>query len=207
MTTTYKILSVSNKNCVNSDLNSSFTLKVIQSPVGIRYPTEFALPFTDKPLEARRLTGNFTYSWNPVVGLDDFNKLNPVFNYDRTTEYTVTLRSNLGCVTVDTLLVRTVTEYTGELPADVFVPKAWTPNGDGKNDLLFPYPAKIRELKYFRVFNRWGQLMFETKQLMKGWNGMYNGKPQVMDAYSWTVEAIGIDGKVIKRSGNAALLR
>ena len=83
----------------------------------------------------------------------------------------------------------------------------FAPNGDGRNDLLLPFPAKIRELKYFRVFNRWGQLMFETKELMKGWNGVFNGKLQVADAYSWTAEAIGIDGSIIKRAGNSALLR
>jgi hypothetical protein len=49
--------------------------------------------------------------------------------------------------------------------------------------------------------------MFETKELMKGWNGNYNGKPQAMDAYTWVAEAIGMDGKIIKRSGNSALLR
>ena len=206
-TTTYRVTSVSNRNCVNSNLNSAFTLKVIPAPKGVRLPTEFAQPNNPKPLEARRLAGNFTFNWNPVVGLSDYNIPNPVFNYNKNTEYTITLRSNLGCVTIDTLLVRTVTEYSGDLPADFFVPKAWTPNGDGKNDILFPFPAKIKELRYFRVFNRWGQLMFETNQLMKGWNGMYNGRPQVMDSYSWIAEGVGIDGIIIKRTGNAALLR
>ena len=116
------------------------------------------------------------------------------------------MRSTTGCLTVDTLLVKVIDEYTGNLAPDLFVPKAWTPNGDGNNDLLFPFPAKIRELKYFRIFNRWGQLMFETNQLMKGWNGIFNGRPQVMDTYSWTAEAIGIDGTVIKRAGNFCLV-
>ena len=50
-------------------------------------------------------------------------------------------------------------------------------------------------------------MMFETKDLLKGWDGMFKGKPQVMDVYTWTAEAVGIDGTIIKRSGNAALLR
>ena len=117
------------------------------------------------------------------------------------------MRSSQGCLTVDTLLVKVMSQSSPDTEPDIFVPKAWTPNGDGHNDKLFPFPVNIRELRYFRVFNRWGQLMFETKDLLKGWDGIYNGKPQVMDAYTWTAEAIGIDGRIIKRSGNAALLR
>ena len=207
VTTTYTVTSVSNKTCINPNLKNSFTLAVIPSPKGIRYTTEFVLPKNSKQLHARNLGSGYSYNWNPPVGLNLYSIPNPVFNYDKTTEYTISLTSTRGCLTVDTLLVKVVTEYSGDLPAELFVPKAWTPNGDGKNDVLFPYPAKIKELRYFRVFNRWGQLMFETNQLLKGWNGIYNGKPQVMDSYFWIAEAIGIDGTIIKRSGNAALLR
>ena len=49
----------------------------------------------------------------------------------------------------------------------------------------------MKELKYFRVYNRWGQLMFETRLWAQGWDGMFNGQPQVMDVYTWTVEATG----------------
>jgi gliding motility-associated-like protein len=93
------------------------------------------------------------------------------------------------------------------LYSDLFVPKAWTPNGDGHNDKLFPLTVHIAKLYYFRIFDRWGQLMFETTELGKGWDGMFNGKPQVMDVYTWTVEAIGEDGRHFKRAGNSVLLR
>ena len=87
------------------------------------------------------------------------------------------------------------------------MPKAWTPNGDGVNDYLYPITVNIVKLNYFRVFDRWGQLMFETTILGKGWDGVYNGKPQVLDVYTWTVEGVGVDGSVIKKSGNSILLR
>jgi gliding motility-associated-like protein len=87
------------------------------------------------------------------------------------------------------------------------VPNAWSPNNDGSNDKLFPLTINIKELYYFRVFNRWGQLMFETNKLGEGWDGIYNGKPQVQDVYTWTVEAIGLDGVYYKQSGNSILLR
>ena len=91
--------------------------------------------------------------------------------------------------------------------SDIFVPKAWSPNGDGHNDRLYPLAVCIRELKYFRVFNRWGQLVFETNILEQGWDGSFHGKPQVMDTYTWTLEAIGEDGKYYKRAGNSVLIR
>jgi gliding motility-associated-like protein len=90
---------------------------------------------------------------------------------------------------------------------DIIVPKAWTPNGDGQNDLLRPILINIKELTYFRIFNRWGELVYETNASGQGWNGIYKGKPQVMDTYTWTAQGIGISGTVIKRTGNSVLLR
>jgi hypothetical protein len=62
--------------------------------------------------------------------------------------------------------------------SDLFVPKAWTPNNDGHNDKLFPLTVNIRELKYFRVFNRWGQLVFETNIIGEGGTACYKENPQ-----------------------------
>jgi gliding motility-associated-like protein len=87
------------------------------------------------------------------------------------------------------------------------VPTAFSPNGDGHNDKLYPLTINVTELKYFRVYNRWGQLMFETKTLGQGWDGTFNGVPQVMDVYTWTVEAYGIDGHHYKQAGNTILMR
>jgi gliding motility-associated-like protein len=131
-----------------------------------------------------------------------------VFDYDRQTEYLINITRDNGCITVDTVLVKIVTVVpTTIVKSDLFVPKAWTPNNDGHNDKLFPITVNIRELKYFRVFNRWGQLVFETNIIGQGWNGILQSKPAAMDVYTWTVEAIGVDGKYIKKSGNSVLIR
>jgi len=87
------------------------------------------------------------------------------------------------------------------------MPKAWTPNGDGHNDLLFPLTLNIVKINYFRVFNRWGQLMFETNTFNTGWNGIYKSKPQPIEVFTWSVEAVTIKGEIIKRSGNSVLIR
>jgi gliding motility-associated-like protein len=107
---------------------------------------------------------------------------------------------------VDTLLVLVPTA-SPDLKSDIFVPKAWSPNKDGHNDKLRPLTVNIKEIYYFRIFDRWGQLLFETNEIGKGWDGIFNGKQQVQDVYTWTLEAMGEDGKHYKRSGNSILLR
>ncbi|MEO7983829.1 MAG: gliding motility-associated C-terminal domain-containing protein, partial [Bacteroidota bacterium] len=75
------------------------------------------------------------------------------------------------------------------------------------NDKLIPYMINIREIKYFRVFNRWGQLVFETKTTGQGWDGIFKGQLQLTDTYQWIAEGVANDGQIIKRAGNSILLR
>jgi gliding motility-associated-like protein len=207
LSTTYTILSVRDAKCTNTTINSSITINVLQSEPSVRYPTISTAPNTSVQLTARTLGGSSTYSWNPGFGLNNSSLNNPIFNYDRTTEYLITITSPAGCPVVDTLLVRINAQAPPVLKSDLFVPKAWSPNKDGHNDKLYPLTVNIVELKYFRIFNRWGQLMFETNVIGNGWDGIYKTQPQVMEVYTWTVEAIGIDGVYYKRSGNSVLLR
>jgi gliding motility-associated-like protein len=158
-------------------------------------------------MSARVLGNNYSYNWSPSTGLDLPNIQDPVFNYSSSTQYNITLTSDSGCVTVDTVFVRILNPSDTSLAPNLFVPKAWSPNNDGKNDKLYPITVHIKQIVYFRVFDRWGQLMFETNVLGNGWDGLYNGHPQVMDVYTWTVDAIGDDGSVIRKSGNSILLR
>jgi gliding motility-associated-like protein len=107
----------------------------------------------------------------------------------------------------DTLLVNVSPIIIPPAKEDIFVPKAWSPNGDGHNDRLYPLTLNIREIKYFRIYNRWGQLVFETNTIGQGWDGMFKGKMQTLDVYTWTAEAIGMSGAVIRRTGNSVLLK
>jgi gliding motility-associated-like protein len=161
---------------------------------------------TATPLQARNLGSNYTYQWNPPVGLNRTDVIDPVFNYDNSVQYTITLTPDNGCKVIDTVLV--IMRDQGQLiRSDIFVPKAWSPNKDGHNDVLRPLCVNIAEIYYFRIFDRWGQLMFETNEIGKGWDGIFNGKAQVQDVYTWTLEARGEDGKHYKRSGNSILMR
>ena len=90
---------------------------------------------------------------------------------------------------------------------DVFVPTAFTPNGNNANDVLKPILNSIRELNYFKVFNRWGQMVYQTNVIGEGWNGSVKGVLQPTETYSWIVECIDVDGNVIKKSGRSILIR
>ena len=205
-TTTYAILSVSDAVCTNTNLSAA-TVNVTPGVAGMRYPDVSAFANVPVQLSARDLGTDYSYNWAPATGLDNTTIQNPIFNYGFSTQYTITLTSPMGCITVDTVFVSIKNPQDNNLSPNLFVPKAWTPNNDGMNDILYPITIQIRQINYFRVFDRWGQLMYETNILGQGWNGIYNGQPQVSDVYTWTVEAIGNDGTVIRKSGNSILLR
>lgn len=91
--------------------------------------------------------------------------------------------------------------------AQVFVPTGFTPNRNGANDLLRPIFFNVSELRYFKVFNRWGQQVFQTATMGRGWDGTISGAAQPSDVYTWVLECIGKNGNVIKKSGRSLLIR
>jgi len=93
--------------------------------------------------------------------------------------------------------------------AGIHVPKAFSPNGDGQNDRLFPILVGISNLQYFRVYNRWGVLVYEARTYGTsiGWDGTYKGTPQPMETYIWVAEAVDVLGKTLKAGGNSILIR
>ena len=205
--TTYTIHSVGDAQCINNTPNVSVSIGIITPPIGVRMPTVNTLANTDQQLHARDLGMGYQYDWSPAFGLNSTSSADPLFNYGYNQEYLISMTSPAGCITTDTLLVRTINDDGTAKSSDILVPRAWTPNGDGHNDLLFPFTVKIVRLNYFRIFNRWGQLMFESKDTGKGWDGNFHGQKQPIDAYLWTAEGISTDGTVIRKQGSATLLR
>jgi gliding motility-associated-like protein len=206
--TTYTITSVSDAFCTNNAVNASTTVNIIPSPPSIRYGEVVTSVNVPTQLKARTLGNNYAYKWTPAIGLNKSDIVNPVFNYGQRMDYLIYINDASGCLIVDTQTVKVIARTQVNEPPNLWVPTAWSPhNKDGHNDLLYPFTVNIVELRYFRVFNRWGELVFETRELGKGWDGIYKGVPQVMDTYTWTVEAVGNDGTVFKKAGNAMLLR
>ena len=147
------------------------------------------------------------YKPNDHYNIEDAEMINqnniqsPVFNHNAQVEYLIQLNYPGNCVTVDTLLVRV------QRAININVPTAFTPNGDHHNDYLDIFLVGIKELRFFRVFNRWGQLLFETNDIRQLWDGTYKGKRQPAETYVWIAEGIDIDGKTVVRRGQTILLR
>lgn len=141
------------------------------------------------------------YQWTPAAGLSNATTAAPYVRLQDEQEYRIAITEASGCVVVDTLQVRVF-----ERP-DVFVPTLFSPNGDGINDVLRLNAVALRSLNYFRVYNQWGKLVFQTNSLAQGWDGRFQGQLQPMATYTWTLSAINKNGKIINRSGSVTLAR
>jgi gliding motility-associated-like protein len=86
------------------------------------------------------------------------------------------------------------------------VPTAFTPNGDGSNDLLFVKGGPFQKIK-FKVYNNWGELIFETDDQTKGWDGKKNGEDQPVGVYVWTLEVDMYNNRVVKKNGDITIMR
>lgn len=191
---------------VNSDgcsANSDTISVVIEVPIkGIRYPLQYALLNTPVQLNARPIGINA--NWSPARYLDDPSSFQPNYLTNELIEqtYTITITTALGCVTVDTQMVKTIKEVK------VYVPTGFTPNNDGRNDRLRPILLGVKELRYFRVYNRWGQLAYDMRNGdEKGWDGYVGGMLQDTNVFIWMVEAIGLDNKKYIQKGTVTLIR
>jgi gliding motility-associated-like protein len=194
-------LTVTPKLCSSLSDSISKNITVDVPPVGIKYPNVLAVKNKAMPLSARFIANGYSYLWMPSTGLNNGAIQKPVFNASQEQLYRVRLTSPGGCITMDTVKVSVYDS------SDIFVPKAFSPNKDGKNDILQPFLVNITTLKYFRVYNRWGQLMFQTSDSRQGWDGMYNYKPQPLETYTWIAEGIDGNGTTIFKKGQTILIR
>lgn len=205
-----KTISLTATSKVCPDLTNTKTVNVvIEEPApSQRYESLNAIAGRSVTLKAQAKGSSYIWTSKDGLntGLSDASAEQPTLKVSKEDTYTVKISTNAGCVTVDTQLVRI---FNG---AEIFVPKAFTPNNDGVNDRLYPIPVGVPQITYFRVFNRWGVMLYETKQAGTptngvGWDGTYKGKQQPFDTYTWVAEGIDLDGKPVRLSGNSVLLR
>jgi gliding motility-associated-like protein len=154
------------------------------------------LPLT---LQARPI-GN-SVLWTPATSLDVATSYTPVFIDNKERTYTVALKTTAGCITIDTQVVKINKNIV------IYVPNAFTPNSDSRNDVLKPFMIGIKELVYFKIFNRWGEMVFETRNMSEGWDGRYKGNPVQSHTLVWMLEGIGVDNKIYKAKGSTVLIR
>jgi gliding motility-associated-like protein len=157
-----------------------------------------------QPLQLQA-TGGSTYQWLPPLGLNNPNIANPIATFDgsqETVTYQVLVANEASCVDSASVTVRIF-----QTDPRVFVPTAFTPNGDGKNDVFRPIAVGMTQIQFFRVFNRWGEKVFETTQNEDGWDGRIGGKLQASGTFVWVVKGIDFNGKEFFAKGTVTLIR
>jgi gliding motility-associated-like protein len=150
-------------------------------------------------------SGGISYLWTPPIGLNNPNIANPIGNYGAdldSVRYTLYVRNEADCIDSANVLVK----IFKTIPS-VFVPSAFTPNGDGLNDLIAPIAVGIKRIEYFRIYNRWGQMVFSTTMNGKGWDGKISGIPQSTNTYVWICSAVDYLDKRMLLKGHVTLIR
>jgi gliding motility-associated-like protein len=147
-------------------------------------------------------------SWSPVTSLSCTTCLSPYAKPQGNTIYTITARYNNDlCASNESVSVRI------SRPRNVYIPTAFTPNGDGKNDVFTAYGGKgVVKINTFRVYDRWGELLYEATNIPTGsetigWNGTFNGKAMIPDAYVYYMQVEFLDGKVFDYKGDVSIIR
>lgn len=142
------------------------------------------------------IQSNGAVVWSPAAGLSNASLLNPTVMLAEDQAYSINAITPEGCTAEGALRVKVFKGPT------IYVPSAFTPNGDGKNDWLLPVYVGIKELKRFAVFNRWGQMVFSTTDTGKGWAGSV-----AADTYVWLVEAVNYLGQRMVLKGTVTVIR
>ena len=146
-------------------------------------------------------TGASRFSWTPVGSLSDPNSPAPIAAPKETTNYVVSGMDSNGCVSHDT--VKVSVDYRDNL----LIPSAFSPNGDGRNDVFKIVNVSFQRLMEFRVFNRWGQEIFSTTNINNGWDGSWKGVPQDLGNYQYLIRVAYPDGNVETYKGDVTLIK
>ena len=162
--------------------------------------TSISLPVTYSPRIA-------SYTWTPATSLTCTNCPVPVANPVRTTTYKVSVIDSTGCANSNEVTVNVACNQN-----NYFVPNLFTPNGDGNNDVFYPRGTSIHLIQSLRIFNRWGEMVFEKRNFAansqaNGWNGTFKGRPAPADSYIYIMEFICENGSIIPFKGDVTLVR
>ncbi len=204
-TTTYRVIGIDDKGCFKD--TGFVTVKVFPIPV-----VEAGQDKTINVGQSIELTPTVsadvsTVIWIPTSSIIRSSLPAVTVKPAETTEYTVEVRNAGGCKSKDRVTVFVVCNG-----ANVFIPNTFSPNGDGVNDIFYPRGTGLFTVKSFRIFNRWGEVVYEKNGFMPndasaGWNGTHNGQKLTPDVYVYTIEIICDNSNSLVFKGNVALIQ
>jgi gliding motility-associated-like protein len=201
-TITYSLSAVGANNCTSVKpakikLTVTYPIKVFAGNDTVALVNEAlqltAIDFNNNPA--------VNWLWTPSTGLSNPFIPDPVFLWNSDISYLLTAITPEGCEAQDSIIVK-VYKF-----ADIFVPTAFSPNGDGKNEVLKAMPVGIKKFNRFSVYNRWGQLLFTTTDASKGWDGKIAGVLQSSAVFVWITSGVDFKGRLMERKGSTVLIR
>jgi gliding motility-associated-like protein len=145
-------------------------------------------------------SGGLLYRWSPAQYLSNATISNPIATLPVDQTFTLKVTNADGCTDEDQVHIKV---YKGP---ELYVPTGFTPNKDGKNDMLHVLPVGIK-LENFSIYNRWGNLIFSTNDYRKGWDGVYKGVLQPEGIYVWMAKGKDFKGQPILRKGTVYLMK
>lgn len=193
-------LSVIDANGCPSLMQDQVMVKVTPPIIVKTFPSDTVVFAGDK-FQLSATSAATDYSWSPPVGLSDPFVQNPILTVTTDISFNVIATTSAGCRGEATVSIKV---FKGP---EIYMPTGFTPNGDGRNDRFKPFTVGIVNINYFRVYNRWGQLIFSTNKLNEGWDGKVNGVDQPMGTFVWMVQGATADGKLITKKGTVTLIR
>lgn len=205
-TTTYRVVGFDAENCFTDTAFVTVAVgfnPTVQLPAGSQ-----VVAGTQLALNPVLSGGPFKrYSWTPNRDLSCNNCPNPVATINNAIRYTLEVETIYGCTASDTAAYSVICQQD-----QVFIPNAFSPDNDGINDVLMVRGKGVAMVKSFRIFNRFGQVVFEKQNFAandpaSGWNGMANGVPASPDVYVYTAEVICTAGAVYTYKGNITLFK
>jgi gliding motility-associated-like protein len=147
------------------------------------------------------------YAWSPSGDLSCSTCASPLASMSVTTTFIVDVLSDYGCHAQDSV---TILLYCDN--SQIFIPNSFTPNGDGKNDVFYPRGKGVKNIKTFRIYNRWGELMYQNDNIGAndaglGWDGSFKGGAPRPDVYVYLLEADCSTGEPISIKGDVTIIR
>jgi gliding motility-associated-like protein len=201
---TLTLTQVVGSDTCTSTLHTNITVPVYSSSALTVYASPDTIIDGNTSQLSTSLTGGYIV-WTPNYNLSNDSILDPIASPNHTTTYNAVYINANGCV----FALNSVTIYVLDASCNentVFVPNTFTPNGDGRNDVLYARSAFVSEI-YFTVYDRWGEQVFVTTNIDIGWNGVFNGKPCNPDVFGYYVKYKCNDGKESFKKGNVTLIR
>jgi gliding motility-associated-like protein len=184
------------------DFTDSSRVKVVVQPKVIAFAGNDTIAVKGIPhkLHGR---GGINYTWSSPAGIAITNPFSEYAFVTLNSDANIALKVTdaIGCEGYDNIFIKV---YDGPT---YYVPNTFSPNGDGLNDVFRPIAVGISTTLYFRVFNRFGELMFESNQWLKGWDGTFKGQQQTNGTYVWMLSGVDKDNKKVEMKGNVNLLR